>query len=48
MKYFLDTEFKEKPNTIDLISICRDCNFAIGLFKDNINNLTNAIKYLEI
>ena len=21
MKYFIDTEFKEKPNTIDLISI---------------------------
>lgn len=27
--------------------LCRDCNFALGLFKDNINNLTNAIKYLE-
>lgn len=27
--------------------LCRDCNFALGLFKDNINNLTNAIKYLK-
>lgn len=27
--------------------LCRDCNFALGLFRDNINNLTNAIKYLK-
>ena len=27
--------------------LCRDCNFALGLFKDNTNNLANAIKYLN-
>lgn len=27
--------------------LCRDCNLALGMFKDNINSLTNAIKYLE-
>jgi len=27
--------------------LCRDCNLALGMFKDNINNLKNAIKYLE-
>ena len=27
--------------------LCRDCNFALGLFKDNADNLTNAIKYLN-
>ena len=28
--------------------LCRECNTAIGLFKDNINNLKRAIKYLSI
>lgn len=27
--------------------LCPSCNTAIGLFRDNINILTNAIKYLE-
>lgn len=27
--------------------LCRDCNFAIGLFKDNIKTLENAIQYLS-
>ena len=27
--------------------LCRDCNFAIGMFKDNIELLNNAIKYLN-
>lgn len=26
--------------------LCRNCNFAIGLFKDNIKTLKNAIKYI--
>jgi hypothetical protein len=26
--------------------LCWDCNTALGKFKDNINNLLNAIKYL--
>lgn len=27
--------------------LCRDCNLAIGMFKDNIELLNNAIKYLK-
>ena len=27
--------------------LCRDCNLALGMFKDSVNNLTNAIKYLK-
>ncbi len=27
--------------------LCRDCNFAIGLFKDNVKTLENAIQYLS-
>ena len=27
--------------------LCRDCNFAVGLFKDNVENLEKAIKYLQ-
>lgn len=27
--------------------LCRDCNFAIGLFKDNIKTLENAMQYLS-
>lgn len=27
--------------------LCRHCNFALGLFKDNITNLKQAIKYLR-
>jgi hypothetical protein len=27
--------------------LCRDCNFGLGLFKDDVNNLINAIKYLK-
>lgn len=37
MKYFIDTEFKEKPNTIDLISIgivCEDGREYYALNKD--------------
>jgi hypothetical protein len=27
--------------------ICRDCNFGLGNFKDNIKTLIKAIKYLR-
>lgn len=27
--------------------LCHSCNIGLGYFKDNINNLQNAIKYLE-
>lgn len=27
--------------------LCNTCNRALGLFKDNKENLINAIKYLE-
>lgn len=27
--------------------LCRDCNFGLGNFKDNIKTLLNAIKYLK-
>jgi hypothetical protein len=27
--------------------LCHNCNRALGLFKDKINNLENAIRYLE-
>ena len=27
--------------------ICDSCNVGLGRFKDNIDNLKNAIKYLE-
>ncbi len=28
--------------------LCRDCNFGIGLFKDNISIIQSAISYLEL
>lgn len=28
--------------------LCWNCNIAIGYFKDNTNNLKNALKYLEM
>lgn len=27
--------------------LCNDCNLALGMFKDDINRLNNAIKYLK-
>lgn len=27
--------------------LCRNCNLALGNFKDNVNNLLKAIEYLE-
>ena len=27
--------------------LCRNCNLAIGMFKDDIDILNNAIKYLK-
>lgn len=27
--------------------LCDDCNFALGLFKDDIERIKNAVKYLE-
>lgn len=27
--------------------LCHNCNRALGLFKDNVDNLRNAIRYLE-
>ena len=38
-----DHSFKKNHRGI----LCRECNSGIGYFKDNINSLKNAIKYLK-
>ena len=45
MKYFIDTEFAEKPNTIDLISIGIKCEDGRMFYAENMDFNKNLANY---